>query len=445
MLAEPEHRERANLERASLERVGGAVLLLLAVVLPLFRQAGAHSWDTVWGEDGWVYYQQAHDHGLAVLLRGYAGYLQLLPRVLAVGSVLVPVRELTLYLAVAGALVGAGLAWFVYWASEGWIDSRLVRIALASLVVLMPALGWENTANITNTIWVCFAVAPWALVARQRTRGATAVRGLVAFVSATATALTAVFLPLALAMALVRRGRRDRIVVASFCAGLVLQFAVVAHTRDTRPHTTVRQAAALPEAIGIKVFGLLVLGERGIRALWAARASVAVLAPLLVLGVLVLCGRGIERRKQLLAAAFVAFALLTFVVPVWGRGTNHVSLTLTENSIFGPGHVGQYNPMASRYSVAPMLLLAAALAVVLGAWRPGREGSRRALERAFVVWVAAVTIVGFRVENPRSLGPSWPTSVVADRRAHCTHARTATFKVVAPYHAINPPVVLACR
>jgi hypothetical protein len=427
------------------ERAIGAGLLLLAVVLPLFRQSGAHSWDTIWGEDGWVYFQQARDHGFSVLLRGYAGYLQLLPRLLAVGSVLVPVRDLTLYLAVVGAVVGAALAWFVYWASDGWIDSRLVRIALASLIVLMPALGWENTANITNTIWVCFGVAPWALVATQGGRRGTALRSVVAFVSATATALTAVFLPLALAVAVVRRRRPDWVVLGSFCAGLVLQFAVVTHTRDTRPHTTVRQAATLPEAIGVKVFALLLLGQRGVEALWAARSTVAVVAPLLVLGLLVLFGRGIDRRQQVLAGVFVAFAFVTYVVPVWGRGTNHIALTLTGNSVFGPGHVGQYNPAATRYSVVPMLLLAGALAVVFGSRRRGRVATRRALERAFVVWVAAVTIVGFRVENPRSLGPSWPTSEVADRRAHCTHARASTFKVIAPYRVINPPVVLPCR
>ena len=48
--------------------------------------------------------------------------------------------------------------------SAEWIPSRPVRLALASLVVLMPVLGIENTANITNVIWLFAAVAPWALV-----------------------------------------------------------------------------------------------------------------------------------------------------------------------------------------------------------------------------------------------------------------------------------------
>ncbi len=148
---------RRTSSRRSYQLAGGALLFVLAVVVPLLRQTGARSWDTIWGEDGWVYFQQAHDHGLGVLVRGYAGYLQLTPRLLAVPSAWIPIDQLALYFAVVAAVVGAALAWFVYWASEGWIDSQAVRAALASLVVLMPALGYENTANITNLIWILFA------------------------------------------------------------------------------------------------------------------------------------------------------------------------------------------------------------------------------------------------------------------------------------------------
>ena len=194
-------------------RLLGALAFALAVGLPLLRQRGAPSWNTIWGEDGWVYYQQAHDHGLSVLLRGYAGYLQLTPRLLAVPTIVVPVADLARYFAVMGVLVGALLAWFVYWATEGWIDARAVRLALAGLVVLAPALGYENTANVTNTIWILLAVAPWALVARSESRRAVLLRSLVVFASATATALSALFLPMALGYACLRRRRPTWVVV----------------------------------------------------------------------------------------------------------------------------------------------------------------------------------------------------------------------------------------
>ena len=124
-------------------------------MLPLFRQAGVPSWRTIWAEDGFEYFQQAHDYGgLAVLLRGYSGYLQLPPRLLAIPATWVPINDLAIYFAVAGCVVSALLAWFTYWACKGWVRSWPVRAALASLVVLMPALGTKNTANVVNTVWV---------------------------------------------------------------------------------------------------------------------------------------------------------------------------------------------------------------------------------------------------------------------------------------------------
>ncbi len=454
MLVEVEHHElpartatsAPPSARRPIERLAGAALLALAVVLPLLRQTGVPSWDTIWGEDGWVYFQQAHDHGLTVLIRGYAGYLQLAPRLLSVASVLVPLRDLAWYFALLAALVGAGLAWFVYWASEGWIDSRAVRMAFASLVVLMPALGYENTANLTNTIWILFGVAPWALLSLSEGRRATALRGAVAFASATATALTAVFVPLAVAWALVRRRRPTWIVVAAFFAGLGMQFAVVTHTRDTRPHTTIRQASKLPEAIGIKVFALFLVGERGIRAVWDQRATLAVVAPLVVLVGLAALGTGIGRRKQGVAASFVGLALAAFLVPVWGRGTNQVALSLPLHSIFGAAQAGRYDPMATRYSVVPILLLAGAAAIVLGARRPTRPSLTRVSQMVFVTWVVVVTVVGFPVINPRSVGPRWTTSVVSSYRTHCTGtARATRYKVAIPNRSVNPLIVLSCH
>ena len=41
----------------------GTVLVLLAAVLPLFRQRGAPSWDTLWAEDGTVFFSDAHRLG----------------------------------------------------------------------------------------------------------------------------------------------------------------------------------------------------------------------------------------------------------------------------------------------------------------------------------------------------------------------------------------------
>src|SRR5262249_51818883 len=108
----------------------GVVLFASAGLLPLLRQRGAHSWDTIWAEDGSIYFQQVHDHGfLGVVARSYAGYLQLPPRLLAGIAAAMPIRSLAWVFALLDVIVAALLAFFVYWATDGWIESRPVRLA----------------------------------------------------------------------------------------------------------------------------------------------------------------------------------------------------------------------------------------------------------------------------------------------------------------------------
>ncbi|HVN50602.1 MAG TPA: hypothetical protein VMT43_04170, partial [Acidimicrobiales bacterium] len=178
----------------------GLGLFVLAVVLPLFRQTGLHSWQTVFAEDGRIYTQQALRHGaLASLLHGYAGYLQLPPRLSALAIPFLPLRDVAAYAAVTGTLVAALAAAFVYRESRSWIRWWPLRLAIASLVVLMPALGAENTANMTNVIWVVAATTPWALMSREEGAWDTLARAVAAFLAATSTALSVLFVPLAIA------------------------------------------------------------------------------------------------------------------------------------------------------------------------------------------------------------------------------------------------------
>ncbi len=55
------------------------------------------------------------------------------------------------------------MAWFAYHYCEVRIASVPVRLTIAALVVLMPALGFENTADITDVIWMFLLALPWAI------------------------------------------------------------------------------------------------------------------------------------------------------------------------------------------------------------------------------------------------------------------------------------------
>ena len=422
----------------------GVVLFALAIVLPLLRQTGTSSWRTIWAEDGSIYFQQAYQHGGgAVLFRGYAGYLQLPTRLLGGMSEFVPIRQLALYFAVSAEVVSALLAWFVYWASDGWITSRPARVALASLVVLMPVLGSENTATITNTIWMFAAVAPWAFVALAERPRAVALRSVVAFLAATATTLAAIFIPFAIGYALIRRTRATWIVVVAFCTGLVVQAAVVLHTNNDRSRLAVRQASKLPELLSVRVFAQYLFGDKGIGSLWDHQRFLVVMAPVVVLAFLAAVLPGATLRNQLLAGSFVVLAITSFVVPVWGRGTQSVALTGNTARAVGALYPGANR--APRLSVVPVFLLASAAGLLLaGARRRRSRTTPRILPLVFVAHIALVTIIGFSSTNLRSHYRSWTPTVDYAYRSHCAGARPTAVITVATGFPLPFPVVLKC-
>lgn len=395
-----------------------AGLLGLAVLLPLLRETGVHSWRRVFAEDGPVYAEAAlRRGGLAVVFEGSAGYLQLPPRLLASVSSIIPLDLLALYLAVSGAVVGALLAWFVYVATAGWISSRVVRLALASQVVLMDIAAVEVTGSITNTIWPLYAVLPLALVTVATRRRQVVVAAGVAFFAATATPLTVVFIPLALGWALVRRARSTWIIVSAYAVGLVVQFAVVVSTSDTAKPATTGSVGELTRLAGVRISGVFVVGSPGVfstsRVWFGDGVALMIGSTLVLLVLLVVLMRGASRRDRLMAGVLVAYGVVTFVVPVWGRGTSSLTWGI------GP----QLELGGTRFSLAPVFLLSAAFAILVA---PVGSTAVRAVARigryVFVVHVVVLSILAFPVTNARSEhGVAW-ASALKDARRTCARA-----------------------
>ena len=428
----------------------GGVLFVLAIVLPLLRQTGTPSWRTIWAEDGSIYFQQAYRHGgLAVLFRGYGGYLQLPPRLLGGISAFIPIGQLALFLAVSAQVVNALLATFVYWASDGWITSRLARLALASLVVLMPVLVHENTATISNTIWTFVAVAPWALVSLAERPLAVSFRSIVAFLAATATALAAIFVPLAIGYALIRKTRATWMVVIAFCTGLAVQAAVVSHTKDDRRHAlhAVRQVSRVPELISVRVVAQYLLADKGIGSFWDHRRLLVVAAPIVLVAILTALLPGATFRIQLLAASFIALAVITFVVPVWGRGTPAVALTAIEAPTSLANSTGTAYPGANRsprFSVVPVMMLASAAGLLLAGSRRRKSRTTRIWPVVFVAHIALLTIINFSSTNTRSHDRSWSSTVDSAYRTQCAGERPANLITVSTGMGFFFPVTLRC-
>ncbi|WP_155763545.1 hypothetical protein [Mycobacterium asiaticum] len=125
----------------------GACVLMLRGSLRLLHPA-------FFAEDGAIFLSQAHNRGLGALVQPYAGYLHLIPRLVAATLTPLPLAltpvvytsaALLLHLTMLTPALSARLEWV--------IPGRKLRALLFVLLCLMLPLG-EVAANITNLIWI---------------------------------------------------------------------------------------------------------------------------------------------------------------------------------------------------------------------------------------------------------------------------------------------------
>lgn len=95
------------------------VALCVGSVVLLARYAGKPPWEILYAEDGWVFLRGALEHSWGSVLHPYAGYLQLVPRLIAEGVSWLPLRDAAAGFAVIAALVAAGCAVFVFTRAQG--------------------------------------------------------------------------------------------------------------------------------------------------------------------------------------------------------------------------------------------------------------------------------------------------------------------------------------
>jgi hypothetical protein len=391
----------------------GVSLFAAAVVLPLLRQRGNPSWDSLWAEDGFLLYQDVLDSGpIEPIFRGYTGYLVLLPRLLAAPLHWVAPEQVAAWCAVVAAVVTALLAALTYRWTTGWIASTPVRLALCTLVVLMPAAALENTAVLVNTIWALVCVAPWAVLSRQDGRADVAARAGVLFLAATSTPVAILFLPPALVWTWRERHRRGLVVVtAAFVLGSVLQLVAIAVTDDELvPGAPQRPAIDFARLLLVRLFAVALVGPEQAARLWLDHGLViGAVAAAIVVVLLVLLVRRADRRSQLLGAGFAIAAVVLLFALVWSRGTLPWR--------FG----GPFNMRAHmRYTVPAVFLLASGFAVLVGNppahEPPGRL--RRVAAPLFVAHTALLVVLCFATVGYRGLGPRWGEHL-RDAAAEC--------------------------
>ena len=145
----------------------------LVVLVALARQTGLPATDTLWAEDGVIFYSQAVAHSVwHTLAASYNGYGQLVPRLAVQLTGLGPLRDVPTVVALAGAVGLALLSCLVFHMARGHIASPGLRALLVGSMVLLPVAVVEMLDNLVNLPWWIFFAAFWALLWRPSALGA---------------------------------------------------------------------------------------------------------------------------------------------------------------------------------------------------------------------------------------------------------------------------------
>jgi hypothetical protein len=479
---------------------GFAVLSLVA----LLRQSGLPATQSLWAEDGVIFYSQAMSRPfLRTLITAYNGYDQLVPRLFVQLARPWPVRDAAAVVAISGAMGLALLGCLVFHMSRGHVSSPALRALVVLAMVLLPVASVEMLDNLVNLPWWMFFAAFWALLWRPSTWPGRLGAFLLCALSAASEPLVGLLLPLAV-LRLVAAAKRPLPLEG---AGATTTFAL--RPREVGPremahnfqglqvmHTTrtKRSLAGVPFS-SAPVIGLLVGlawqagvvlaagGERsfphadlaGIASNVWARVGLAWLTGLRWTDEILHFSRPLAEGLGIAAFAavvftgfwlgslgaraftFVAavFSLLLFAVPVWLRGAG--PLLGTAGSV---GYAGRYSAVPLLLLVSAVLVLANSRASTMGAPTgagqpagrrpaPSRRGTPsspqpRVLSAAAICAALLVPqwVVGFSVPNARSKSPPWTTEVaLASKRCRSEPARSLVNLATTPPGAA---VVLRC-
>ena len=390
-------------------RVAGLGLLFVAAMtaISISRVGGPGALDSVWAEDGAVFYQATFHHSFfSALFTPNNGYLEFLPRFLMGLVSLLPVSRAAAAIALTGTVLSSAMALLVYHASAEHIRSRVLRATLA-IVTALPVFGaGEISNNIVNLQWFLLYVTFWMLVWNPQAVGRRAVAAAVLFLAVSSDPIPTFFLtPILLARLWCRPWRESRWQVYGVAAGLVFQGLAMLHGGDDNPRKLTTDFSLgfagngyTKDVLGQALVSPKELAQLGLTSTWIAPTIGVVLLAIALVGAgLLFSSRGL----------FAALCLGTSVVL----------------SAFLVMSAGASLP---RYAEAPVLLLITAFAVLADTNDFGRVPVT-----ALCVLLALNLFANFPVgtDQLRAQFPSW-FAQVKDGKHGCEHdAARSTVRV----------------
>lgn len=398
--------------------LGVAACLGILVITP----SGRAKWDAIYAEDGGRFLADALRRSWpGVLIQPYAGYMHLVPRLVAGIAALLPIGLAPIVFTGASMLVRALLAAFVFKASENHLGGTAFRLLAAAAFVAVPA--GETRDNTANLHWYLIAAAFWAVLWRPRSWAGSITATVVVIAAVDSDPLTLALAPLVLLRFVSLRGWRDQLVGIGYVAAAGLQLYVALDAgglkRPGYPWT------AMPGIASARVVLPLVVGRSTDAALTGAGLFVAAAAIVVALTWPGLTA-GPPQRTVVLGVLAVDAVLLVVMWQHAGHAVRHPSRTLVGNS---------------RYAVTPTILLVSLVAASLSKYR-FRVRLMPALLCGAVAGVVLGTMLWGQTTSHSRTGPHWRAEIRAAR----TDCRiTGEQLVPVPIYPIGWHATIPCR
>jgi hypothetical protein len=385
---------------------------------------------TVWAEDGSIFLAEFLDDGWSTLLRPYAGYLHLGPRlVVGVVAQVVPLSGYAMGVTVLTCVVAGMVGAVTFLASRQVMSSMFLRVVVGMVPVLSPLLPLEVSGNAANLHWVLLWVVPWLLVLRPRRWLTAMVCAGIVLVAALSEIQAVFFLPL---LPVLWQRARPMSVPPSvgLVVGVVAQLAAtVLYPREPR-HSglTVLDLMAVTLAnsgMGVYTSDPHVVATVLVSSGWLVPVVGAV--PFAA-GLGVVVWRLVHRPKQVTNGQLSGlrrrqWLLMSITCAVMGVSLLGVAVTITPGRVYEMAHFSTEELASfqfSRYAVLPAMFLVALIVLVADYLiaTHKKTGVKAVAIVVVVGMLAAEALSFFPVKTPRSNGPAWSLAV-AKATAQC--------------------------
>jgi hypothetical protein len=424
-----------------------AAAVLAGTAISLARTRGHGAFDSMWAEDGNVFYNNALNlNPLKTFAKGLNGYFVLLPRLIAAVAVIAPVAWGPVMMSTGAALATAVFALAVYLASGAHLRSTLLRLLVAAPVVACPVGALSTPNNVATLQFVALYATFWMLLWSPSTRVARVFAVAVVLLTGLSTILVVAVAPLVLLRLFVKRDRWSLILASAVCGTAALQMAALKlgiTSRGAISHPRLDPVWAVLEFFG---WGLpySILGESWLappanhtNGIWDTQpavhtgehAALIMIAYVIVVAAVVIAAFRFTRPAWGLVVVAGAQSVVMLAVEVMAMGYQVDTYLVPEMILLG----------TIRYLVPVTLLVITTMAALLRPDRVDTSTPRRA-DRwrlpgnawpvvAYTVLVLVICVANLRTTNPRSMVPSW-SAEVAKVRATCV----ATNASVVPLH-----------